>query len=192
MILFFFQLKQLEWSHSTDLVDNYTTAKDFYYAHLICVLLQGTMYQALYIGYACYFKYTCSKFNTYHWMEIVCGALLVFKLFFNAIAYKKYQVAFKKILNPPPEVAFSVNSREDSSYKRITTLTGSKETPRSIKTETEQNQMKMTESYTDLYESKHAEKENASHGDKEDKGLLSKSQRRTKTEFDAEKNPPIV
>ena len=50
----------------------------------------------------------------------------------------------------------------------------------------------MTESYTDLYESKHAEKENLSLGGKEDQTLLNKSQRRTKTEFDVEKNPPIV
>ena len=138
MILFFFQMKQLEWNHSTDSVNSYKTAKDFYYAHLICVVLQCTMYQALYIGYACYFRFTCSKLNRYHWMEILWGSLLIFKLFFNAIAYKQYTAAFKRLIaNPPQDVCFSVNSAESSSYKRITALTASKETPRSIKTETE-------------------------------------------------------
>ena len=88
MILFFFQLKQVEWNSSADVVDRYTATKDFYYAHLICVLMQSSMYQALYIGYDCYFKFTCQSYNIYHWMEITWAFFLIIKIFFNAIAYR--------------------------------------------------------------------------------------------------------
>ena len=51
-------------------------------------------------------------------------------------------------MNPPKDIAFSVNS-DGESYKKLTTFEENKDTHRSIKSEKE-DQSKLTESYNDL------------------------------------------